>query len=243
MELRKRGLRAPFIIFAAIVLFLLQFWAVTGQINHSELSTQIAVNSSSGTSTRFLSSSSPLSLTGKRSSFRFRWRRRRHHRNKVNRASIQFLYAHNLIRARVGEPPLRWDGRLAAYARRWARQRVGDCRLVHSNGPYGENIFWAGQNNWRTINIVKVWADENKFYDVKANTCEPGQMCGHYTQIVWRDSTKVGCARVDCSNGGLYAICVYNPPGNYEGENPFGNYEDQIGLVREDPPAVVVNPF
>ncbi|KAF3497406.1 hypothetical protein DY000_02058393 [Brassica cretica] len=235
MELRKRGLRAPFIIFVAIVLFLLQFWAVTG--------TQISVNSSSGTSTRFLSSSSPLSLTGKRSSFRFRWRRRRHHRNKVNRASIQFLYAHNLIRARVGEPPLRWDGRLAAYARRWARQRVGDCRLVHSNGPYGENIFWAGQNNWRTINIVKVWADENKFYDVKANTCEPGQMCGHYTQIVWRDSTKVGCARVDCSNGGLYAICVYNPPGNYEGENPFGNYEDQIGLVREDPPAVVVTPF
>ncbi|CAH8336838.1 unnamed protein product [Eruca vesicaria subsp. sativa] len=243
MELRKRGLGAPFTIFVAIVLLLVQFWAVTGQNNHSESSTQTSsVNSPTATSSRFLSSSS-LSLTGKRSLFRLRWRRRRHHHNKVNRASIQFLYAHNLIRARVGEPPLQWDGRLAAYARWWARQRVGDCRLVHSNGPYGENIFWAGQSKWRTIDVVKVWADENKFYHVKANTCEPGQMCGHYTQIVWRDSTKVGCARVDCSDGGLYAICVYNPPGNYEGENPFGIYEDQIGLVRDDPPAVVVNPF
>lgn len=142
----------------------------------------------------------------------------------------------------MGEPPLEWDGRLAAYARAWADQRVGDCRLVHSNGPFGENIFWAGQNNWRARDVVKVWADEDKFYNVRANTCQPQHMCGHYTQIVWRDSTKVGCAHVDCSNGGVYAICVYNPPGNYEGENPFGSYKDQIGLVREDPPAVVIKP-
>ncbi|CAD5311411.1 unnamed protein product [Arabidopsis thaliana] len=111
--------------------------------------------------------------------------------------------------------------------------------LVHSNGPYGENIFWAGKNNWSPRDIVNVWADEDKFYDVKGNTCEPQHMCGHYTQIVWRDSTKVGCASVDCSNGGVYAICVYNPPGNYEGENPFGSYDDQIGLARDDPPAVI----
>ncbi|CAN6876480.1 unnamed protein product [Brassica oleracea] len=239
MELRQRELLAPFPIFIAITLFLLQLCAATSQINHSESSKQTSVSSPSAPNSRFLSSSA-LSLTGKHSSFR--WGRRRH-RNKVNRASIEFLYAHNLVRARVGEPPLEWDGRLAAYARAWARQRVGDCRLVHSNGPFGENIFWAGQNNWRPIDVVKVWADENKFYDVNGNTCEPGQMCGHYTQIVWRDSTKVGCARVDCSNGGLYAICVYNPPGNFEGENPFVSYHDQIGLLREEPSAVVVNPF
>ncbi|ESQ36767.1 hypothetical protein EUTSA_v10008629mg [Eutrema salsugineum] len=236
--LRKRKTKALFPMFVAITLFLLQFWAVMAQITHNESSTQSSNNSPSATSTRYLSSSSPSS-TRKLFSFRSRWRRRRR-RNKVNRASMEFLFAHNLVRARVGEPPLEWDGRLAAYARVWANQRVGDCRLVHSNGPFGENIFWAGQNNWRPMDIVKVWADENKFYDVKANTCESGQMCGHYTQIVWRDSTKVGCARVDCSNGGIYAICVYNPLGNYEGENPFGSYQDQIGLLRQDPPAATI---
>ncbi|VVA89669.1 unnamed protein product [Arabis nemorensis] len=239
MELRKRKIRAPLPIFVTITLFLLQLWAVTAHTNNSgESSAQPSVNSPLvKTSTRLLSSSP--SFTGKRFSFRFRWRKRRR-RNKVNRASIEFLFAHNLIRARVGEPPLEWDGRLAAYARAWANQRVGDCRLVHSNGPFGENIFWAGQNNWRPSDVVKVWADENRFYDVKSNTCQPEQMCGHYTQIVWKDSTKVGCARVDCSDGGIYAICVYNPPGNYEGENPFGSYTDNIGLTRDDPPAVIV---
>ncbi|VYS44650.1 unnamed protein product [Arabidopsis thaliana] len=237
MELRKRKIRAPLHIFVGITFFLLQLWSGTAQINHEESSTKPSVkNSPSATSTRLLLS--PPSFTGNRFSFRFRWRRIRR-RSRVNRASREFLIAHNLVRARVGEPLFQWDGRLAAYARTWANQRVGDCRLVHSNGPYGENIFWAGKNNWSPRDIVNVWADEDKFYDVKGNTCEPQHMCGHYTQIVWRDSTKVGCASVDCSNGGVYAICVYNPPGNYEGENPFGSYDDQIGLARDDPPAVI----
>lgn len=49
----------------------------------------------------------------------------------------------------------------------------------------------------------------------------PGKMCGHYTQIVWRDSVRLGCASVNCLNGGMYAICSYDPPGNYIGESPF----------------------
>ncbi|KFK42513.1 hypothetical protein AALP_AA1G003600 [Arabis alpina] len=237
MELRNKKIRAPLHIFITITLFLLQLWAVTAQNNsNDESSIQPSVNSPLvKTSTRLLSSTPSFN----RLTFGFRWRRRRR-RNKVNRESRQFLFAHNLVRARVGEPPLEWDGRLAAYARGWANQRVGDCRLLHSNGAFGENIFWAGSNKWRPSDLVKVWADENRFYDVKSNTCQPQEMCGHYTQMVWRDSTKVGCARVDCSNGGMYAICVYNPPGNYEGENPFGSYTDNVGLHRDDAPPVIV---
>ncbi|XP_010474723.1 PREDICTED: pathogenesis-related protein PR-1-like [Camelina sativa] len=237
MELRKRKLRAPLHNIFAVTLFLLQLWAATANINYSESSTQSSATSPSATGTPVLSSS--RLFTGGPLTFRSRWMRRRRHRNKVNRASREFLLAHNLVRASVMEPPLEWDGRLAAYARSWANQRVGDCRLVHSNGPYGENIFWAAQNTWSPAEVVKVWADEDQFYNVNANSCEPHHMCGHYTQIVWKDSTKVGCATVDCSNGGVYAICVYNPPGNYEGENPFGSYKTPIGLLREDPPAVI----
>ncbi|XP_010522919.1 PREDICTED: repressed by EFG1 protein 1 isoform X2 [Tarenaya hassleriana] len=159
-------------------------------------------------------------------------------KRRPNRAKAEFLNAHNAVRRRVGEPL-----RLAAYAGAWAKKRVGDCRLVHSNGPFGENIFWGGNTKWRPRDVVRIWAEENKYYDEKANACEPDQMCGHYTQIVWRESTKVGCAREECSNGGVYVICVYNPPGNYEGENPFGQYTDKSGVDRNDPPATVAQPL
>ena len=55
-----------------------------------------------------------------------------------------------------------------------------------------------------------------KFY------CAAGKVCGHYTQVVWRDSTAIGCARVDCNNGGgVFITCNYNPPGNYVGRSPY----------------------
>ena len=52
--------------------------------------------------------------------------------------SIQdYLSVHNAARAEVGVPPLKWDENVAAYAQNYANQRIGDCNLVHSGGPYG----------------------------------------------------------------------------------------------------------
>ena len=53
-------------------------------------------------------------------------------------------------------------------------------------------------------------------YNHATNTCSApsGQSCGHYTQVVWRASTAIGCARVVCSNNaGVFIICNYYPPG------------------------------
>ena len=50
---------------------------------------------------------------------------------------------------------------------------------------------------------------------------------GHFTQVVWKGSNKIGCAYADCPAGGLFDAsygpwrlisCMYNPPGNYEGQ-------------------------
>ncbi|KAJ8634645.1 hypothetical protein MRB53_008912 [Persea americana] len=64
------------------------------------------------------------------------------YRNRLNLAT-QFLAPHNEARAALGMHPLVWDWRVARYAAWYANQRRGDCALRHSNGPYGENIFWA----------------------------------------------------------------------------------------------------
>lgn len=98
---------------------------------------------------------------------------------------------------------------------------IADCKMVHSLGPYGENLFWGKYDNWTPTQAVESWVSEREFYDARNNSCTPGEMCGHYTQVIWRDSLKVGCTRAKCQNGGVLIICEYDPPGNYVNESPF----------------------
>ncbi|PKI60980.1 hypothetical protein CRG98_018610 [Punica granatum] len=113
----------------------------------------------------------------------------------------------------------------AQYARGFAAKRALDCKMLHSYGPYGENIFWGEKDVWTPTQVVESWVSEDKYYDKTNNVCAPGQMCGHYTQVAWLDTTKVGCAIVTCLNGGSYAICNYDPPGNYVNESPFKHFQ------------------
>ncbi|KAF8006353.1 hypothetical protein BT93_K0599 [Corymbia citriodora subsp. variegata] len=139
----------------------------------------------------------------------------------------EFVQAHNKVRGGLGLPPLEWDKDLAKYSRRFAAKRAQDCKMIHSFGQYGENIFWGAQAAWSPSQIVESWVSEDQFYDPTHNSCADGQMCGHYTQVVWRDTARVGCAWVACLKGGMYAICSYDPPGNYVNESPFQSYAGQ----------------
>uniref|UniRef100_M1DFN5 PR1 protein n=1 Tax=Solanum tuberosum TaxID=4113 RepID=M1DFN5_SOLTU len=117
-----------------------------------------------------------------------------------------------------------WDNRLAAYAQNYANQRMGDCRMQHSSGPYGENLAAA----FPALNAggaVKMWVDEKQWYHYNSNTCQADKVCGHYTQVVWRNSVRLGCARVRCNNGWYFITCNYDPPGNWNGQRPYGDHE------------------
>ena len=131
-----------------------------------------------------------------------------------------FLNAHNTARAAVGVGPMTWDNTVAAYAQNYANQRIRDCKLVHSGGRYGENIAWGSADLSGTA-AVRMWVDEKANYDYASNTCAPGKVCGHYTQVVWRNSVRLGCAKVRCNNGGTFIGCNYDPPGNFNGQKPY----------------------
>ncbi|KAI3967451.1 hypothetical protein MKX01_012261 [Papaver californicum] len=99
--------------------------------------------------------------------------------------------------------------------------KAGDCKLIHSDGPYGENTAWGSTSTFTAVELVKLWIAEKSYYNYGANTCNTGKECGHYTQIVWRESVRVGCARIVCTNGGTFVVCEYDPPGNWDDEYPY----------------------
>ncbi|KAG0298629.1 hypothetical protein BGZ96_009703 [Linnemannia gamsii] len=114
------------------------------------------------------------------------------------------LNAHNTLRAKHGAPALTWNTEAAKYGDNWLQS----CKFEHSFGKYGENLA-AGHKDFPST--VQGWYNESK--DYKFN--DPGffMRTFHFTQLVWKSSKTVGCAKKVCPTWTMY-ICEYDPPGN-----------------------------
>jgi uncharacterized protein YkwD len=129
------------------------------------------------------------------------------------------LARHNAVRARVGMPPLAWSDRLAARSQDWADTLLARGQFIHRpNSTYGENLFEITGATASPAQVVDAWAEESRNYDYTSNRCSG--VCGHYTQIVWRDTKEVGCA-VARGRGREVWVCNYDPPGNWAGRRPY----------------------
>ena len=129
------------------------------------------------------------------------------------------LDAHNAVRARIGLPPLVWSPQLAGVAQDWADHLISTRELRHqSNNRYGENLYAISGGTSSPAQVVRLWADEARNYDVRTNSC--GAVCGHYTQIVWRATHDVGCAQATDGYRQVW-VCEYDPPGNVVGYRPY----------------------
>ncbi|MBD2580362.1 hypothetical protein H6G50_22125 [Oscillatoria sp. FACHB-1406] len=133
----------------------------------------------------------------------------------------QMVSAHNQWRAKVKVPPLRWSPELAAYAQEWANKLLAEDKFEHRpDGRYGENLASASGQQLSPARVVDMWGNEVRDYNYARNSCAPGKMCGHYTQVVWRKTTEVGCGIARDSNREIW-VCNYNPPGNFVGQKPY----------------------
>ncbi|XVF00655.1 hypothetical protein REPUB_Repub04eG0019800 [Reevesia pubescens] len=72
-----------------------------------------------------------------------------------------------------------WDATIAGYAQQYANKGIVDCGLIHSDGPYGENLAEASYA-LTGLEVVKLWVDEKPHYNYNANKCIGGD-CLHYT--------------------------------------------------------------
>lgn len=138
---------------------------------------------------------------------------------------------HNQERANVQVPALTWSNTLASGAQQYAVYLASlglgpDDIPPHSNDPnQGENLSWGVIDGYSLQYSVQQWADEKANYvpgHVMSNDdfAEDVPMIGHYTQMVWKDTTKIGCG--EASNTSVtYLVCRYTPPGNYPGDTAY----------------------
>lgn len=142
-----------------------------------------------------------------------------------------YVDAHNAVRAAVQEPagysgvwqpvpPVAWSDAVAATSQEWANhlRDAEDCGLEHARDTgYGENL--AAGTNVGAERAVEMWASEIEDYTYSPEyTFSSGT--GHYTQIVWRKTTHIGCASARCSRSTV-VVCRYSPPGNYLGQQIY----------------------
>ena len=126
----------------------------------------------------------------------------------------QWLQAHNNYRALHGVPPVTWSATVATSAQNWANT----CPSGHSSSGYGENMAYASYAQ-TPQGVVDRWYSEEPLYDYSNPGYYQNPGTGHFTQVVWKNTTQIGCG---CKNGctGWYSVCVcqYNPPGNVIGQ-------------------------
>lgn len=140
------------------------------------------------------------------------------------------LNSTNTYRAEHNASAVSWNNTLATFATDYLSKDT-DCKFAHSGGPYGENIA-IGYATCTTA--VEAWGDERKEYDF--NKGEFTEQTGHFTQLVWKDTTTVGCGRMLCGHRGWFLACEYWPRGNVIGE--FKQEVDKyIGPPKDKPKA------
>jgi hypothetical protein len=139
--------------------------------------------------------------------------------------AAEILQLHNTHRESVGVPPLRWSDALAAGAQQWANELAARNQMVHSHtAGVGENLaMWWGHHP-RLDTMIDMWTAEKQYFQPgtfpAVSQTGSWESVAHYSQMVWRETTDVGCGVAD--NGRTeYLVCWYNPQGNFFGKTAY----------------------
>ena len=135
-----------------------------------------------------------------------------------------FLKSHNDKRCLHGSSPLDWDEKLSKQSQEYAEK----CEWKHSRmSGVGENLaMYASSSKSALLRDNPAKTSMEGWYDrelPKYDFNNPGfaSATGHFTQVVWKSTTKVGCGVALCPAGSVsryqsvYTVCQYSPQGNY----------------------------
>jgi hypothetical protein len=138
------------------------------------------------------------------------------------------LAEHNGERKKLKLAPLVWDGALAKDAQRWADKLAKENRFDHahdelSRNKQGENLWMGTANAYSYQEMVFFWLDERKMAKsgVFPDVSRTGNWIdiGHYTQMIWPSTQKMGCAIAHAPKGeDEFLVCRYFLAGNRIGD-------------------------
>lgn len=139
----------------------------------------------------------------------------------INPFALRLLEEHNDARDDVGVPRLTWSNRLAAEAQQWAEVLAQRGNMQHSThegrGGAGENLWMGSAGHYGPEVMIGAFVDEQRIFRAgtfpHVSTTGRWNDVGHYTQVVWRDTSEVGCA-VAQGGGNDFLVCRYWPAGN-----------------------------
>lgn len=136
-------------------------------------------------------------------------------------------------------PPLRWSWTITRAAQKWSKK----CTIEHTksdpeflNNALGNKLDWtkligenlgisAGHSDSITQIVKDGWAAEVTKKKISYKKYSFDQETGHYTQMIWGGTYKIGCGLSVCpyESGGKslevdYLVCFYSPRGNINGK-------------------------
>jgi len=145
--------------------------------------------------------------------------------NTQDAAIAEILNAHNKYRTALDIPPLKWSDKLAKDANAWADRLADERRMYHSSGTgEGENLWMGTSGYYSLTQMVDAWGGEKRYYKngtfPDVSTSGNWSDVGHYTQVIWRNTAEVGCAK-STGGGNDFFVCRYSPQGNYIGQKVY----------------------
>ncbi|KAM6976763.1 peptidase inhibitor R3HDML [Aplochiton taeniatus] len=159
--------------------------------------------------------------------------RNRRRRAISSREMNALLDYHNRVRSQVFPPAANmeymvWNERLARSADSWASRCIWDHGPTQAMSYMGQNLSINSGRYRSIVELVRSWHDERHSFSYP-NRCS-GAVCTHYTQMVWANTNRMGCAIKKCSNMYVFGstwkqafllVCNYSIKGNWVGEAPY----------------------
>ncbi len=136
----------------------------------------------------------------------------------------EFISLHNLERESLGLPELEWSEELQESAQLLTKTMAFKDKHEGGNTSYGENS-WSGENNGATFEeIFKLWSAGKDYFladqPVPLSCSKAWDQCSGYSQIVWSNTTHIGCAAA-ASMENDYIVCHYSPAGNIQDQKAY----------------------
>jgi len=138
-----------------------------------------------------------------------------------------------------------WDTALASVAQAYADKCIwghnsdasSDYQAAGGTGYVGENLGAGSSSSYTYTSAITSWWDEHSQYTYATKACSG--MCGHYTQMAWASSVRLGCGVKRCTSGAqgiswgqaTIVVCNYAPGGNFNGNHPYQTGTCPTGLL------------